>query len=181
MVPNNECTGFSQGEEVHKKALLCNKLASLRLNGWWNSLSRFLVVGSMGPRFLSAARRLFSIGRLVRAASACSDRGPAGRRTTSRMLFFHNHNSIFHYYNKQSTLLYDMYQHWESQTRSWLSFSDRLRSPPGAGLKSDPDGKLSASPGWRQCTSPNSAWPGQKVKERNSVNNSDKTESHFLQ
>lgn len=177
MVSNNECTGFGQGEEVHKKALLCNTLASLRLNGWWNSLSRCLVVGSMGPRFLSAARRLFSIGRLVSAASACSDRGPAGRRTTLRLLFFHNHNTTLHYYNKQSTLLYDMYQHWESQTQSLLSFSDWLRSPPGAGLKSDPDGKLSASPGWRQCTSPNWAWPVQKVKKRNSVNDS---ESHYF-
>lgn len=166
MVSSHECAGFGQGEEVHKKALLCNTLASLRLNGWWNSLSRFLVVGSMGPRFLSAARRLFSLGCLVSAASACSDRGAAGRRTTSTLLFFHHHNTMFYYYNKQSTLLYDMYQHWESQTRSWLLFSDWLHSPPGAGLKSDPDGKLSASPGWRQCTSPNAAWPAQKVKEK---------------
>lgn len=75
------------------------------------------------------------------------------------------------------TLLYDMYQHWESQTQSLLSFSDWLRSPPGAGLKSDPDGKLSASPVWRQCTSPNWAWPVQKVKKRNSVNDS---ESHYF-
>lgn len=77
----------------------------------------------------------------------------------------HDHSTIFYYYNKQSTLLNDMYQHWESQTQSWLSFSNWLHSPPGVGLKSDPDGRLSASPGWRQCTSPNAAWPAQKVKE----------------
>lgn len=37
------------------------------------------MAGSIGPRFLSAARRVLDIGRLVSAASACSDKGPAGR------------------------------------------------------------------------------------------------------
>lgn len=163
MVSINDWTGFSQSEEVQKKALLCNTLASLRLNGWWNSLSRCLVVGSMGPRSLSAARRVFSIGRLVNAASACSDRGAAWRRRISR-LKKHCFSTIIILFLTIIiiTLLYDMYQHWESQKRSWLPFSGWLRSPPGAGLKFDPDGKLSASLGWRQCTSPNSAGPEKK-------------------
>lgn len=36
------------------------------------------MAGSIGPKFLSAARRVLSIGRLVSAASACADSGPAG-------------------------------------------------------------------------------------------------------
>lgn len=36
------------------------------------------MAGSIGPKFLSAARRVLSIGRLVSAASACVDSGPAG-------------------------------------------------------------------------------------------------------
>lgn len=41
------------------------------------------MAGSIGPRFLSAARRVLDIGRLVSAASACSDKGPAGRMSGS--------------------------------------------------------------------------------------------------
>ena len=127
-------------------------LASLRLNGWWNSLSRCLVAGSMGPRFLSATRRVFSIGRLVSATSAWSDKGPAGSRRGWRNLL------IASVINKKK----DMHQHWESQKWPWLPFLGWRRSPPDAGLKSVLDGKLSASPRWRQCTSPNSASPVRK-------------------
>lgn len=63
-----------------RKALLCSTVASLWLRGWWKSLSRSLVAGSIGPKFLSAARRVLSSGRLVSAASACADSGPAGRQ-----------------------------------------------------------------------------------------------------
>lgn len=61
-----------------RNALLSSTVASLWLRGWWNSLSSSLVAGSIGPKFLSAARRVLSIGRLVSAASACADSGPAG-------------------------------------------------------------------------------------------------------
>lgn len=64
--------------ELQRKALLSNTLASLWFKGWWNSLRRSLVAGSIGPRFLSAARRVLDRGRLVSAASTCSDIGPAG-------------------------------------------------------------------------------------------------------
>lgn len=36
------------------------------------------MAGSIGPKFLSAARRVLSIGRLAIAASSCADSGPAG-------------------------------------------------------------------------------------------------------
>lgn len=81
------------------------------------------------------------------------------------------------------TLLYDMYQHRESQKQPWLPFSGWWRTPPDAGLKSDPDGKLSASPGQRQCISPNSASPAKKEKEKEKTvwtNNFTESETHFF-
>lgn len=64
---------------LQRNALFSNTLASLWLRGWWNSLRKSLVAGSIGPRFLSAARRVLDMGRLVSATSTCSDRGPARR------------------------------------------------------------------------------------------------------
>ena len=64
---------------LQRKASLSNTLASLWLRGWWNALRRSLVTGSIGPRFLSAARRVLDMGRLDSAASTLSDIGPAGR------------------------------------------------------------------------------------------------------
>lgn len=37
------------------------------------------MTGSIGPRFLSATRRVLDMGRLDSAASTLSDIGPAGR------------------------------------------------------------------------------------------------------
>lgn len=64
---------------LQRKASLSNTLASLWLRGWWNALRRSLVTGSIGPRFLSATRRVLDMGRLDSAASTLSDIGPAGR------------------------------------------------------------------------------------------------------
>lgn len=148
-----------------RNALLSSTLASLWLRGWWNSLSRSLVVGSIGPKFLSAARRVLSIGLLVSAASACSDRGPAGgdaNVTVFARIRTHARSRCF--IAASCFLFFFTYPHSESRKPSWLSLSGWLHSPRVAELESAPSERQSASPAGRWCTSRDSASPVWKIE-----------------
>lgn len=149
-----------------RNALLSSTLASLWLRGWWNSLSRSLVAGSIGPKFLSAARRVLSIGRLVSAASACADSGPARGRRGATVA------SVRGEVRSRSFLqiLMSTYPHWENQTLYWWSLWGWLHSPPAAAPESAPSGTQSSSPGGRLCTSRDSASPARADTSSHVIN-----------
>lgn len=149
-----------------RNALLSSTLASLWLRGWWNSLSRSLVVGSIGPRFLSAARRVLSIGLLVSAASACSDRGPAGMMGMQKSVFIHfrTHMRRRCFIAVSRCWFFVTYPRSKNRKPSWLSLSGWLRSPRVAELESAPSERQSASPAGRWCTSRDSASPVEMIE-----------------